>query len=310
MTSGLPSPSESARLTRALAILQQRTVPSVISVDEALSGNLGETLSGGSLVGSNPAESMGGAHVVSNAMRPDATAWRSARSAVVLPGSFNPLHVAHVLLLEAAMHALPRGAMATDAVAALSLSVNTIDKAKPNGMALEDRAWTMRTTLAGSEGLVPSAALLASHGLYLDQATGLRAAMPRLGPDGLWFAIGHDKAVQIFDARYYTDRDASLEELFSRAGLLVAPRAGASTSDLNDLVGRPENRRFADRVRSIALPDLVSRLSSTAVRSGGVTSDVLPASVATMIAARQCYAEDSEATVRARSDSAAAANAV
>ena len=36
---------------------------------------------------------------------------------------------------------------------------------------------------------------------------------------------GYDKVVQIFDPRYYDDRDAALDRLFALSSLLVAPRA-------------------------------------------------------------------------------------
>jgi nicotinic acid mononucleotide adenylyltransferase len=158
-------------------------------------------------------------------------------------------------------------------------------------MALEDRAWTMHATLEPYVDLPGRVALIASHGLYLDQATALRSAMPRLDPSGLWFAIGHDKAVQIFDPRYYEDRDSALDALFTLAGLLVAPRSDATSDELLTLVRRPDNKRFADRVRPIALPPQVARLSSTAVRAGLTAGQsLLPSPVAAMIAARQCYA--------------------
>ena len=214
--------------------------------------------------------------------------WRDARTAVVLPGSFNPLHVAHLQLLEAAARAIRQPNGLPDPVQALSLSVNTIDKAQVTGMALHDRAWTMHAAISPRGGL----ALLASHGLYLDQAFALRTAMPRLARDGLWFAIGYDKAVQIFDPRYYDDRDLSLQTLFDGAGLLVAPRAGADARDLGELMNRSENRQFSESVRPIELSAALSSLSSSAIRSGTASHRNLPPAVVAMIGERRCYNED------------------
>ena len=275
MTTMLPTAAHTSRLSASLAWLRARSRPSVLAVNEALDFDLSVSEEGSEF---------------SPLRRGTGSEWRGARTAVVLPGSFNPLHVAHLMLLTAAARAVPRRDSAPPPVAALSLSVHTIDKAQPSGMALEDRAWTMCTSIASqAPSSFPAVALIASHGLYLDQASALHDAMPDLEPDGLWFAIGHDKAVQIFDARYYDDRDTALEALFERAGLLVAPRAGATSDDLGALTRHPDNRRFADRVRPIALPTAVAELSSTAIRSGHAAPSDLPAPVAAMINARRCY---------------------
>ena len=271
MNGPLPTVEQTARLADCISVLRNAISPVAVSVGEA--------------IGSIKCSPDGGA--VGQQLGPAKGDWRNARTAVVLPGSFNPLHVAHMLLLVEASRAVPRDPGSPDPVAALSLSVHTIDKAQPSGMALSDRAWTMHASVEAAGGT--TVALLASHGLYLDQAIALHAAMPSLEPGGLWFAIGHDKAVQIFDARYYDDRDDALEALFRRAGLLVAPRAGGTAHDLRALTQRPENQRFADRVRPIAFPAAVADLSSSAVRAGQAGERVLPAPVAAMIAARRCY---------------------
>jgi nicotinic acid mononucleotide adenylyltransferase len=251
----LPTAGQTEKIAAGIDDLRECVVPAVTAVQEIL----GETLSD----------------------------WRRARAAVVLPGSFNPLHQAHLLLLETASLAVPRAMGTPVPVKALSLSIHTVDKTQVTGMALHDRAWTMHATISPSGGV----ALLASHGLYLDQASALRATLPALEPNGLWFAIGHDKAVQIFDPRYYDNRDASLEALFSRAGLLVAPRAGADADDLHALMRRHENRRFSDNVRPILIPSGVSLLSSTAIRAGTAPSGIVPPAVAEMIGARRCYVD-------------------
>ena len=271
----LPTAAQTSRLAACLAWLRLQSRPSVLTVNEALDSEL---------------SGYGERSETSLLRQRSGSEWRNAHTAVVLPGSFNPLHVAHLMLLTAAARAVPRRDTAIPLVAALSLSVHTIDKVQPSGMALEDRAWTMYTSIKShSSASCPAVALIASHGLYLDQASALHDAMPDLQPDGLWFAIGHDKAVQIFDARYYDDRDTALEALFEGAGLLVAPRAGATSDDIGALTRHPDNRRFADRVRPITLPTDVSELSSTAIRSGSAAPGDLPGPVAAMVRARHCY---------------------
>ena len=219
----------------------------------------------------------------------DGSDWRDGRVAVILSGSFNPLHRAHLSLLEAAALEARRAADGAQVITALSLSARTVGKERPTGMALADRAWTMHASLCEGSGPPYGVALLSSHGLYLDQATALRAAMPRLADTGLWFAVGHDKVLQILDPRYYSDRDASLDDLFSRAGLLVAPRDEMTGDHLHRLLERPENRRFASRVRPVAIPPALAFVSSTAFRAGEASRDLVPPAVTAMITARRCY---------------------
>ena len=55
--------------------------------------------------------------------------------------------------------------------------------------------------------------------------------------------------MQIFDPRYYDDREAALRRLFGQAAFLVAPRDEHSAADLAALLGRPQNAPYAGRVR-------------------------------------------------------------
>ena len=106
--------------------------------------------------------------------------------------------------------------------------------------------------------------LLFNRGLYVDQALAARTRWPDL--DTLLFLVGYDKIVQIFDPRYYDDRDAALQKLFRLASFLVAPRDDATADDFAALLSRPENRPFAARVRSLPLPSAVAAVSSTGLR--------------------------------------------
>jgi hypothetical protein len=90
--------------------------------------------------------------------------------------------------------------------------------------------------------------------------------------------------VQIFDARYYADRDAALRRLFAVARLLVAPRAGHGQVDLDALLARPENQPYADHVRGLPLQPELAAISSTVGRArlaqGTATADDLSALLA------------------------------
>ena len=188
--------------------------------------------------------------------------WTAPARLGVLAGSFNPLTLAHTAL---ARQALAHGGL--DAVA-FALSVRTVDKEQVTGAALEDRVLALELYAARRPG---HAVLLLNRGLYVDQAAALRAAYPALRE--LAFVVGYDKVMQIFDPRYYDDRDAALSRLFELATLLVAPRSGRGRAELDALLARPENRPFAGAVRWLPLDDAYTRLSATAVRDGAAGTE-------------------------------------
>ena len=178
----------------------------------------------------------------------------------VLSGSFNPFTCGHEALVTAAQR---------EGVGAvlLVLPVRAIDKEDVARAVLVDRAlvllqWTARHGGAG--------VALVNRGLYLDQATLLTAQYPS---SAITFLVGYDKVEQIFDPRYYTDRDAALEALFGLATLRVAPRQGRGKDALDALLQREENCRFAAHVTPLVLEADVDVLSSTSVREAARTGD-------------------------------------
>jgi nicotinic acid mononucleotide adenylyltransferase len=182
----------------------------------------------------------------------------------VLAGSFNPLTLAHTALMGNAARAL----RLTTVVWACSRI--TIDKERVERATLVDRLVQLQAYLRASRRA--SGLLVLEAGLYADQAAALRAALP-LGAR-LWLVVGYDKLAQIFDARYYADRDVALRKLFESADLAVAPRGERHRADLADLLALPTNRPFARHVRLLPARPALARLSSTAARAlaaGGAT---------------------------------------
>lgn len=182
----------------------------------------------------------------------------AARRVGVLPGSFNPPTEAHTALIEVAL-----AAGLIDAGVDL-LSVRTVDKEQVSGLRLEDRLIALDRLIAGRSG---RAAVLVNSGLYVDHVAALRASL--LPPAAeIVFLVGFDKILQIFDPKYYDDRDEALRRLFADASILVAPRAGQDDRDLAALLDRPENRPFAGRVAPLPLPHglVAPDLSATQVR--------------------------------------------
>jgi nicotinamide-nucleotide adenylyltransferase len=142
-----------------------------------------------------------------------------------------------------------------------ALSRHTVDKEGRQRPTDADRALAIGAWLQGRErhGL-----MLFNRGLYADQAIAARAAFPEVG--AIRFIVGFDKARQIFDPRYYADRDVALRTLFGAIELLVAPRAGAGGDELGALLDRTENRPFRDSVRALPFDPVFAGASSTVVR--------------------------------------------
>ena len=203
----------------------------------------------------------------------------------LLAGSFNPPTIAHQTLV---MAGLTVGGLDH---AWYALSTRTVDKEVVTGAGLEDRLLLLDLLVAADRRL---GVLLLNRGLYVDQARLVRAAYPLLGD--LIFLVGFDKIVQIFDPRYYDDRDAALEQLFALATFLVAPRGVDEAPALAALLARPENRRFAGAVRPLDLPPSLREVASSAVRlrlADGVQPDrAVPPEVTAFVEATGLYVDE------------------
>jgi len=203
----------------------------------------------------------------------------------LLAGSFNPPTIAHQTLAQAGLTA---GGLDH---AWYALSTRTVDKEVVTGAGLEDRLLLLDLLVATDRRL---GVLLLNRGLYVDQARLVRATYPELSE--LVFLVGFDKIVQIFDPRYYEDRDAALEQLFALATFLVAPRGADEAPALAALLDRPENRRFAGAVRPLDLPPALREVASSTVRldlaSGVPLEQVVPPEVTAFVEATGLYADE------------------
>lgn len=179
----------------------------------------------------------------------------TARRIGLFSGSFNPLTTAHVALARAAWR------VGKLDVLVWACTATTIDKERVSRASLVDRLAQMQSF---AQRRPAQTVALLNRGLYVEQATALRAL---LAPEAdLALVIGFDKVVQIFDPRYYADRDAALDALFARARLLVGPRAGTGPRELAELLGQPENAAYRERVSYVPLATQFAGESSTRVR--------------------------------------------
>lgn len=205
----------------------------------------------------------------------------------VLPGSFNPPTAAHLELARAA-----RRRFELDTVA-FSLSSVIVDKERVEGLCREDRLLLLSLMTADDPW---AAAVVVNRGLYSEQAPACRACFG--GDADLRFIVGMDKVLQIFDPRYYEDRDAALDTLFAHVRLIAANREDWGDEALRALLDRPENAPYRDRVQPLTLsPHLRDQSSSTVrrgVEGGEPAGDAVAPAVREFIEATGAYREPYE----------------
>ncbi|WP_201361108.1 hypothetical protein [Dictyobacter formicarum] len=184
---------------------------------------------------------------------------------IIFTGSFNPPTVAHLALLKQAQRYAKAQLEPTHLYAAFSK--RTVDKEGVERPLLLDRVILLQDLLCTR--LPQTGILLFNRGLYVEQAQAIRHSFPKV--KRILFLMGFDKIEQIFDPRYYEDRDASLEALFNLAELLVVPRGSAGEDALAELLQRPQNQRFARYVQSQPFDPAYRDISATLVRERGAS---------------------------------------
>lgn len=191
----------------------------------------------------------------------------------MVPGSFDPMTVAHAALAEALLSR-------AGAVYLVASSRTLPKEPGPGGeagsplLSPEDRVASL---LAFAEHRSGIAVALCSHGLYADQAD---AAVDRFPGAEVVFGVGSDKVRQLFDPSWYEDRDAALDRLFRRARVAYAVRAGEEPAVRRVLAEHP---RWAERLERLRLPteaaSVAARRVREALRRGESADDLVPREV-------------------------------
>jgi nicotinamide-nucleotide adenylyltransferase len=186
---------------------------------------------------------------------------------IVLSAAFNPPTQAHLALLRQAQAFARQAGDSDDPGRAqpslyAAVSKHIVDKEYIERPLLLDRLVLLQEVLQSH--LASVGILLFNRGLYVEQATAIRRCFPAV--TRLTFLVGFDKVVQIFDPRYYSDRESALRALFSLADLLVAPRGAAGESSLRELLERTENRPYASFIQILPFDPAYRAISSTRVR--------------------------------------------
>ena len=187
----------------------------------------------------------------------------------IISGAFNPTTLAHIELARCAKERFQ-----LDHVF-FTLSRITIDKEKIEGLTLEDRMLLL-SLIAKELGWASVAAV--NKGLYFEQARAFRSLLGNHAR--LFCVVGMDKVLQIFDPRYYQDRDKALKGLFTEIQLIAANRGPLGENELKEFMSRKENQVHEDRVYPLTLPEGLKDLTSTDLRTriakGESVQDHLP----------------------------------
>jgi len=106
-----------------------------------------------------------------------------------------------------------------------------------------------------------------NKGLYFEQARAFRSLFGN--KTRLFFVVGMDKVMQIFDPRYYQyqDRETALKGLFAEVQPIAANRGPLAEKELKEFLSKKENQVYEDRVYPLTLPEGLKDLTSTELRT-------------------------------------------
>lgn len=199
----------------------------------------------------------------------------------IFSGSFNPLTVAHVKMMETA------GANSNLQEILLLLAKANVDK-KVFGLSLAERLLMLKLYASSREDVSVAAC---SHGRFIEKLAALKAVY---SPSTRFsFIVGYDTLVRIFDAQYYTDFGTALESLFNRCRLIVANRETNDAEAVNKFLEQQEIRAFAENIDIIELPSFYAEISSTQIRKqierGDSIDSLVPPSVSEFLSAANAY---------------------
>jgi nicotinate-nucleotide adenylyltransferase len=193
----------------------------------------------------------------------------------VFSGAFNPITLAHVGLAESAL-----------AHYQLHEVLLLLPITQPHKR-IEDAPLDARLAMMALASQHHPAFTIASctHGLFIDIARAVELAYPPA--TRLWFITGRDAAERILTWPY-ADPVQALDDLFTRAKLLVADREGTFVPP-----EAPAVRAHAAHIHHLPLPTAFNHISATEIRTrlarGQDVSDLVPPAVLAYIRAHGLY---------------------
>ena len=199
----------------------------------------------------------------------------------IFSGSFNPLTVAHIRMIEAAQKEYDLDEIL------LILARANVDKGV-FGLSLADRLLMLKLYAANRKDFSVAAC---SHGKFIEKIEALKPVYPA----GIHFSfiVGYDTFIRLFDPKYYTDLHGALEALFDQCRFIVANRQDYDAEAVRQVMEVPDYHRYAGCIDLIELPDFYAEISSTDIRSqiqaGNSVDHLVPSEVQGFLKAVQAY---------------------
>ena len=199
----------------------------------------------------------------------------------IFSGSFNPLTVAHIEMIEAAQKKYDLDEIL------LILARANVDKGV-FGLSLADRLLMLKLYAVNREAFSVAAC---SHGKFIEKIEALKPTYP---PDTHFsFIVGYDTFIRLFDPKYYTDLHGALEALFDQCRFIVANRQGYNADAVRQVIEVPDYRRYAGCIDLIELPDFYAEISSTDIRTqiqaGNSVDHLVPTEVQEFLKTVEAY---------------------
>ena len=199
----------------------------------------------------------------------------------IFSGSFNPITVAHIEMIEAAQERYDLDEIL------LILARANVDKGV-FGLSLADRLLMLKLYAVTREDFSVAAC---SHGKFIEKIEALKPAYPR--DTHFSFIVGYDTFIRLFDPKYYTDLHGALEALFNQCRFIVANRHNYDADTMRKVMEAPDYRRYASCIDPIELPDFYADISSTEIRTqiqvGNSVDHLVPPEVQGFLKAVQAY---------------------
>ncbi len=206
---------------------------------------------------------------------------RGGQKLGIFSGSFNPLTVAHIKMIEAAQKKYDLDEIL------LILARANVDKGV-FGLSLADRLLMLKEYTVNREDFSVAAC---SHGKFIEKVEALKSAYP---PGSHFsFIVGYDTFIRLFDPKYYTDLHSALEALFDQCRFIVANRQDYDAEAVKQVMESPDYRRYSSGIDLIELPDFYAEISSTDIRAqiqaGNSVDHLVPSEVQGFLKAVQAY---------------------
>lgn len=190
----------------------------------------------------------------------------------IFSGSFNPLTVAHIKMVEEARERFQLDEML------LLLAKANVDK-DVFGWSLAGRILTLKHYAEKHNDVSIG---ISSHGRYIDKVEALRVVYPV--DTEFHFIVGYDTLVRLFDPKYYADIQTELQHLFSQCRFIVANRDHVDIETIEEYLAQPALQPYSSSVRCLMLPEYYAGVSSTEVRrritQGDTISHLVPPVIA------------------------------